>query len=158
MKRVLAMAVCLIMILSLMGCGAKDKQECANVLDEFQYACNEKDVEAILRCIEPETSSNIRLALAFVGSFADMEEEELLEEIENYLIGSTEDVDAKELFSTLEMEVTEFKADGDYAAAYVNMSFEVMEVEMERQGVFYLTKIDDIWYIENLVIGSDAMY
>lgn len=140
----------LMLILQLAACG-NEKDECRNVLDEFEYACNELDADAMLRCINPKIADPIRLGLSLLTHMTDKDIDDYVDEIAESLIETMDEVniDATELFHSMKLEVTKVKAKGKKALAYVNITFETMGVEMEKYGVFQMIQVDDIWYIES---------
>lgn len=149
-KKFMCLIMVLMLILQLTACGS-EKEECQNVLDEFEYACNELDVDAMLRCINPQIADPIRLGLSLFTHLTDKDVEDYVDEIAESLIDTMDEVniDATELFHSMELEVTKVKAKGKKASAYVNITFETMGIGMEKYGVFQMIQVDDIWYIES---------
>ena len=146
-ERILLLLLATLLLLS--ACGGK-KQACQNVLDEFEYACNELDVDAMLRCVNPRIADPIRLGLALFTNLTDTEVEDLVDQIASALIDSTDetDVNAEDLFQSMKMETTKIKVKGRNAAAYVNIQFQTLGVDMEKYGKFDLVKVNDTWYID----------
>lgn len=157
-KRFICLIVVLMLMLQFTACGGGAKKECQNVLDEFEYACNELDVDAMLRCINPELSDPIRLGLALFTHITEKDVEDMVDEIGAVLISSMDDmnVDAEELFQSMELETTKLKVKGKNAVAYVNINFETLGVEMEKYGEFNLRKIEDAWYIESFTFTENS--
>lgn len=148
-RRFICLVVLLVMAVQLTACGGKE--ECRNVLDEFEYACNELDVDAMLRCINPEIADPIRLGLALFVNVTDTDIEDIVDQVAEILISSMDEVniDASEMFHSMELETTKIKVKGKNASVYVNISFETMGMEMEKYGVFQMIQVNDTWYIES---------
>lgn len=151
MKRIF----CLMMVLVMMtfcvtGCGKKEQKECEIVLDEFEYACNELDADAILRCINPKISDPIKIGLAFVTNWTSMDTEDMVDEIAAALVGSLDEMqlDATEMFQSMELETVDFESEDGYGALLSKVTFETMGVEVEKYVVFDMIHVDDQWYID----------
>lgn len=151
MKRIIGLMLIVVMITAcLTGCGKKEQEECEIVLDEFEYACNELDLDAILRCINPEVSDPIRIGLAFVTNWTYMDTEDMVDKVATALTGTLDEInlDTTELFQSMELETKEFAAENGRAAVLSEITFETMGVEMEKYVIFDLIQLDEKWYID----------
>ena len=66
------------LVLSLCGC-SNDKGEIENLMTEFEYSCNELDIDAMLDCIDPAISDKIKLATGIASMFTNKDSDELTE-------------------------------------------------------------------------------
>lgn len=157
-KRFLCLIAVLMLTLQFTACGGSAKNECQNVLDEFEYACNELDVDAMLRCINPEIADPIRIGLALYTHITDQDTEDIVDDIGSVLISSIGEmnIDAEELFQSMELEIKKLEVKGKNAVAYVDINFETLGIEVEKYGEFDLKKVEDTWYIESFAFTENS--
>lgn len=157
-KRFICLIVVLLLTFQFTACGGSAKKECQNVLDEFEYACNELDVDAMLRCINPEIADPLRIGLALYTHVTDQDIEDTVDDIGAALISSMSEVniDAEELFQSMKLETEKIKSKGKNAVAYVKIQFETLGIEVEKYGEFDLRKVEDNWYIESFAFTENS--
>ena len=150
-RRICLMMVIVMMTFCVTGCGKKEQKECEIVLDEFEYACNELDVDAILRCLNPRISDPIRIGLAFVSNWTSMDTEDMVDEIAASLVESADEtqMNAMELFQSIELETIDYASEDGYGAVLCKATFETMGVEMEKYVIFDMVRIEEQWYIDS---------
>ena len=139
------------------GCG-KEKSECENVINEFEYACNELDVDAMLRCLHPDVADPIRAVLSLANMVSGEETEDIVDMISSELGGQLEsgNIDSDEMFNSLDIEVTDYKEDGGSADVYADISFEIAGKKKKKYGVFYMEQVDEQWYISSFDFAADT--
>ena len=89
-RKVICGVLCVISAMQLAGCGNKGKADCENVVNEFEYACNELDIDAILRCLHPDVADPIRAVLSLANMVSGEETEDVVDMIASELGGELE--------------------------------------------------------------------
>lgn len=157
-RKVIHVMLCLLMAIQLAGCGKKGQEECENVLNEFEYACNELDVDAMLRCLHPDVADPVRTLLSLTNMISGEETEDIVDMIASGLGGMMEEgnLDSEEMFNSLDIEITDYEENGSNADVYADISFELAGEPMKRYGVFHMQQIDEQWYISSFDFTADT--
>ena len=150
LRAVVAFMLIVVMSLSLVGCN-NDKKDIENLMLEFEYACNTLDFDAVLNCIDPKISDNIKLASGLLGMFTETDTDAMFEELSDYLLDSTE-VGGTSFFETIKIEIEEIDMDGDVAYVTTSLKFNVTGEEMERVATFGCIYYTEEWYIADFVL------
>ena len=115
-------AVVALAIFGLTGCTSKSDQ-IKDTLSEFEYACRNLDVNAMLKCIDPDVSDPIRFGLAVFSTFTDADYEDLVDGLfEN--VSSAEfgaNFTAEEFLSTISITDMKVKAKKNTATVTCKM-------------------------------------
>ena len=146
MERIIVCMVIATMFLT--GCGGSGKKECENVLEEFQYACNNVDVNSMLECIDPNVADPIKILIASTGEDPDECLEYLSEAILYDLSADGENVD--EMLASIVIEPEEIEVEDNYAVAYCRVSCVINGVDVVRFADIEMKTHDESWYITNL--------
>ena len=157
-RKVICGMLCVISAMQLAGCGNKGKADCENVVNEFEYACNELDIDAILRCLHPDLADPIRAVLSLANMVSGEETEDVVDMITSELGGELEkeNVDSEEMFNSLEIDTTDYEEHGRTADVYADISFELAGEPMERFGVFHMEQVNEQWYISSFEFTADT--
>ncbi len=149
-KSVVALTLVLAMCLTLVGCN-NDKKDINNLILEFEYACNTLDFDAVLNCIDPKISDNIRLAGGVIGMFTQTDTDEMFEKLSEYLLND-ESIESSEFFSSISIDIQESEIDGENAVVSTKIKYKLADVEMEREADFYCIYYNEKWYISDFAI------
>lgn len=133
------------MVLSLSGCG-KDKGEIEKLMTEFEYSCNELDIDTMLDCIDPAVSDKIRLATGIASMITDKNSDELTGELVGMLTGDGS-LNADEFFSSISIEPKDIKTGKKSAAANAIVEYSVGGEKFKKDTEFEFVNTMDKWYI-----------
>lgn len=144
-KRLVSLCLIFALILAVSGCGAKS--ECKELIEKFETACNERDVSAILECINPDKTATLKLVLSVVGDAAN----EALPKLYD-LLGITlpEEKTSLEGSNTISLEVTEYDLGKTTGTVTCKMTLNIGDDIVENNLSLKVIKVDDVWYIDGL--------
>lgn len=135
------------MVLSLCGC-SNDKSEIENLMMEFEYSCNELDIDAMLNCIDPAISDKIKLATGIAGMFTDKDFDELTEELIGMLTGD-DSLNADDFFSSIKVETTDIKTKKETGTANAIVEYSIAGEKFKKETTFDYVYNMDKWYISS---------
>lgn len=135
------------MVLSLCGC-SNDKGEIENLMTEFEYSCNEMDIDAMLNCIDPAISDKIKLATGIAGMFTDKDSDELTEELVGMLTGD-DSLNAGDFFSSIKVETTDIKTKKETGTANAIVEYSIAGEKFKKEAAFDYVYNMDKWYISS---------
>lgn len=151
LKTIMALMLIAVMSFSFVGCN-NDKKDIENLILEFEYACNTLDFDAVLNCIDPKISDNIKLAGGLLGMFTETDTDQMFEELSQYLLDNTDLGGGTSFFSTIKIDVEDIEIEGEEALVTARLKFNVTGEEMERVASFSCIYYTDKWYISNFSI------
>ena len=151
LKTIMALMLIAVMSFSFVGCN-NDKKDIENLILEFEYACNTLDFDAVLNCIDPKISDNIKLAGGLLGMFTETGTDQMFEELSQYLLDNTDLGGGTSFFSTIKIDVEDIEIEGEEALVTARLKFNVTGEEMERVASFSCIYYTDKWYISNFSI------
>lgn len=147
-KRITVLMMCAMLVLQLAACGSDSK--CKEVVEKFETACNENNLEGILDCITPDIATPIKLAVGVTSLIPGIDLSETLTGLLAELMGSADtDVDASALFSTMDLKVTKTEKKSKDRMVYVDITYEVLGTPIKSHGVFRMEEDDKEWYIKS---------
>lgn len=146
-----AILLTVIMLFGTTGCTSKSSQ-INDTLSEFEYACQNLDVNAILKCIDPDISNPIRLGLAIFSTIADADYEDIVDGLFDNISSLEFDFDfnAKEFLRTISITDTEVKAKKNTAVVTCKAGFELAGEYFDKYAEIDMIKKDEKWYISSL--------
>lgn len=137
------------------GCTSKASQ-IKDTLSEFEYACRNLDVDAMLKCIDPDVSDPIRLGMAVFSTITGTDYEDIVDvlfaNISEGEFGTS--FDAKDFLSTISVSDVKVKTKKNTATVTCKISFELAGEQFERDAAIDMGKRDDKWYITYFEILS----
>lgn len=151
MKSILLVLV--ISFASVMLCGCGDKGDIKGLMKEFESACNDLDIDAMLDCLNPKIADTVNTTLGLVGMFTDTDTDTMLDSISKALLGGTEEGEnGSEFFSTIQIDVEEIDAGKNSATVDVEISYEVNGETIDKPAEFTCnySDEDEKWYISNV--------
>lgn len=150
MKRIICLILVAVMMLTVFcGCGKSgSKKDIGNLILEFEYACNTLDIDALLDCITPQISSGVKTVFGLLGTFSDMDNEEIFDYITNALT-SEDGLDGTEFFSSIKIEVKDVTFEDETAFVDCYVSYEINKEEMKREACFTCVYYTEEWYISS---------
>ena len=137
----------LIATMVLCGC-SNDKGEIENLMTEFEYSCNELDINAIFNCIDPAISDKIRLATGIAGIFKDKDSDELTEGLVGTLTGD-DYLNADDFFSSIKIETKDIKTKKETGTANAIVEYNVAGEKFKKEATFDYVYNMDKWYISS---------
>lgn len=146
-KRIVIMMLMATMLLSLCGCG-NNKAKIENLMTEFEYSCNELDIDAMLNCIDPAISDKIKLATGIVGMFTDKDSDDLTEELVGMLTGE-ETLNANDFFSSIRIEAAEIKTKKETGICEAVVEYSLAGEKFKKNAEFEFINNMDKWYISS---------
>lgn len=151
-KRLAAALLAACMVFVLCGCTTNTSQ-IKDTLTEFQYACHNLDLKAMLRCIDPEISDPIRLGLSAYGAVTGEDTDDLLGKAVAAVFGTS--FDAKEFLDRLTVKEPKVKVKKKNATVTCKLGFLVGGESFERKTTIRLRKVEDKWYISGIELGDE---
>lgn len=144
-KGIVIMMLIATLVLSLCGC-SNDKSEIENLMMEFEYSCNELDIDAMLDCIDPAISDKIKLATGIASMFADKDSDELTEELVGLLTGE-ETINANDFFSSITIETKDIKVKKETGSSEAVVEYSLAGEKFKKNAELEFIKTLDKWYI-----------
>lgn len=150
MRRVLSFVLAVIlsvsMLVSFTGCNGSNK-EIEYLITEFENACNALDFDAVLNCINPKVSDNIKIAVGLVGMFTDTDTDEMFEKLADYL--SDGDIGGTDFFSSIKIEIKDINVEEDAALVDTVISYSLNGDDYQREATFNCIYYAEKWYISS---------
>lgn len=143
---ILVAVMTLVMLLTACGNG---KSEIESVTADFEKACNDVDLNAMLDCIDPTIASGLKFATGLAGMFSDKDTDELLDELSKLIFDNIPDK-TEEFFSSIDISVDNISVDGETATADAVIKYEMSGEKYSNNAVFTYTMTDNAWYILSL--------
>ena len=149
MNRFAALVLAAVLLVScLSGCSG-NTNKIRNTLEEFEYACRNLDIDAILGCIDPDVADPIRMVLALYSQATNQDYEDItdtaLEDVVYGIFGT--DFDPDDFLSTLSVTDAKLTVEDDLALVECVINFEIAGEKFARDSAIYLVEIRDKWYI-----------
>ena len=152
MKKVLHYMVTIMLIVTMTmgmtGCTSKASQ-IKDTLSEFEYAARNLDVNAMLKCIDPDISDPIRLGLAVFSTFTDADYEDFVDGLFDNL-GASEfesSYTAEDFLSTITISDAKLKTKKHTAVVNCKINFELAGEQFSRDASIEMIEKNDKWYI-----------
>ena len=137
-----------VMIISFSGCGESSKVKA--VISDFQTACNNMDVNAVVECIDNPIVNAVKGVSGLAGDLLDFDNEKL-NELVGDLLGDIGDIATGDYLKTMQIKVKKVKVDGTTALATAELSGKGFgESEYTKTVVFECTRVGDTWKIKNI--------
>lgn len=147
-KKIIALLLCIMLMMQFTACG--DDSECKKVVEKFETACNENDLDGILDCITPTISSPIKMAIGVAGFLSDVDLSDTFTELLAQLMGTAgNNIDAAALFGSMELNITKTEKDSKERLVYVDITYEILGEPLKSHGVFRMEEKDKEWYIKS---------
>lgn len=146
-KGIVIMMLIATMVLSLCGC-SNDKGEIENLMTEFEYSCNELDIDAMLDCIDPAISDKIKLATGIASMFTDKDSDELTEELVGMLTGDNS-LNADDFFSSIKIETSDIKTKKETGTANAIVEYSIAGEKFKKEATFEYIYDMEKWYISS---------
>ena len=143
MKKVSALVLVLVMALSILaGCGGGNSDEDAikNVVSQLQKSINDKNMDAMFNCFDPDSAEQLNTYLDTAESLG-LSKEDLAEEMFSAFGADTK---------SITMKVEKVTIDGDTATASVTMT--AADTEPSTDDLPFM-KVDGKWYLDGSSSG-----
>lgn len=159
MKKVFRYLVTIILIvimtMGITGCASK-ASKIKDTLSEFEYAARNLDVNAMLKCIDPDISDPIRFGLAVFSTITDADYEDLVDGLFDNLgvseFGSS--FNAEEFLSTISVSDAKLKIKKHTAVVTCKINFELAGQKFSRDASIEMIEKNDKWYIHSFDMFS----
>lgn len=135
------------LVLSLCGC-SNDKGEIENLMTEFEYSCNELDIDAMLDCIDPAISDKIKLATGIASMFTNKDSDELTEELVGMLTGDSS-LNADDFFSSIKIETKDIKTKKESGTSNAIVEYSIAGEKFKKEATFNYVYNMEKWYISS---------
>lgn len=150
--------ICMIFALSLNGCGGSfgGKSECMELLQDFEKACNELDIQGILNCIDPKVSDPIKTVVAIGGIVTDNVDQyvkEIMSGIEKELtdtVGSNGN--EGDVLASIELEPEKYSLKKKEGVVRCAATFEVNGMDITKTLNISVVKKNEEWYVSGISI------
>ena len=152
MKRTITSALSLLliaaMLVSLTACGASGKVK--RTIEEFQKACNNQDVNALIDCLDPSIASLLKIGAGFLGSFTGLNASEVFSTLSGLLQTGT-DTFGIDSFKTLKIKVKNIAVEDTKAEAKVTFTYMgSSDTEKTTDATISLKLSDEKWLISGV--------
>lgn len=137
--------VFILIAMSLCSCSSK-KGEIENLMTEFEYSCNELDIDAMLGCIDPSISDKIKLATGIASMFTDKDSDEMIESLVGMLTGDST-LNAKDFFSSIKITTEDIKTKKETGTANAIVEYNIAGSNYKKEAVFEYVYKTEKWYI-----------
>lgn len=133
------------------GC-SRAEREIKSVIDEFQYCCNEEDIEGMLDTIEPDISDKVKKLAGGLGKLLGKDTSDMLESLFGLIMGDLFVVDFSDFCKNMILDVQEITVDEEGEKAVVSaimtyeMNGETYSEEVEIKCVYDMEQ----WYISRI--------
>lgn len=151
-KRWIAALLAVCMLLSLTACKTNTLQ-IKDTLTEFEYACHNLDLKAMLKCIDPDISDTIRLGLSAVGALTGKDTDDLLDMAVEAVFGA--DYDPEEFLSRITVTEPKVKIKKKNATVDCKIGFELGGDTFQKGAIIRMRKVEDQWYISGIEMKDD---
>jgi len=158
MNRFVALLLAACLCLScLTGCESKSSK-IKDTLSEFEYACQNLDVDAILDCIDPDIADPIRFAVALYSGATGQDYEDFLDSVFDDLVAGVFgiDFDPYDFLSTISFTDIKVKTKKDYATVTCELNFEIAGEQFKRDATIYMIENDENWYVASIDVLSEV--
>lgn len=152
-KRIFAVTLVAALLLSLCACGSKG--EIKKTLSEFEYACKNLDLNAMLNCIDPTVAKPVQIGLAIYGMVTDNNVEDMLDDLVELVFG--ENYESSDFLSKLSIIDPDINRSGNTANVECKISFELSGQEFEKEATIKLVEKEDVWYISGISLEKTKL-
>lgn len=149
-KKCAALILIIVLTISMCACGNQNN-EIKTLTKNFENSCNKLDMNAMLDCIDPDISGNVKKLTGLIGMFSDKDTDELLDSFAKVLFSELPE-NSKEFFSSIKIKLDNIETDEDSASATAEITYEISGEDNKSNANFEYTRIDEKWYISNLDI------
>ena len=149
-KMCAALILIIVLTVSMCACGNQNN-EIKTLTKNFENSCNKLDMNAMLDCIDPDISGNVKKLTSLIGMFSDKDTDELLDSFAKVLFSELPE-NSKEFFSSIKIKLDNIETDEDSASATAEITYEISGEDNKSNANFEYTRIDEKWYISNLDI------
>lgn len=149
-KMCAALILIIVLTVSMCACGNKNN-EIKTLTKNFENSCNKLDMNAMLDCIDPDVSGNVKKLTGLIGMFSDKDTDELLDSFAKVLFSELPE-NSKEFFSSIKIKLDNIEIEEDNASANAEITYEISGEDNKSNANFEYTRIDEKWYISNLDI------
>lgn len=155
LKKAIICLMISVLILSLTSCKG-EKSKIKDTLLEFEYSCQNLDVNGMLNCIDPDVAQPIKAVLLMYGMSTGEDTSEVLDELVKTVFG--ESFKADEFLSHLTVDKVKIKVSGNTAIVNCRLNFEVEGETFTKYARINMVKLDDKWYISGIqLLKSDEV-
>ena len=145
-----ALILIITLSVSMCACGNQNN-EIKTLTKNFENSCNKLDMNAMLNCIDPDISGNVKKLTGLIGMFSDKDTDELLDSFAKVLFSELPE-NSKEFFSSIKIKLDNIETDEDSASATAEITYEISGEDNKSNANFEYTRIDEKWHISNLDI------
>ncbi len=149
-KKTIIFVLLFVLMLIMSACG-NQKNEIKTLTHNFENSCNKLDMNAMLDCIEPDISGNIKKLTGLIGMFSDKDTDELLDNFAKVLFSELPE-NSKEFFSSIKIKLDNIEIEENNASASAEIIYEISGEENKSNANFEYVCIDEKWYIADLGI------
>ena len=149
-KSIILLLVCT-MVLSLCSC-IGSKKEIQNVIDEFEYSCQNLDIDAMLNCIDPSVAQPIRALILAARLLTGTDAEDAMEDAMDMAINTVfgEDYESEEFLKGLSIEDEKISVKRKTATVECKIVFEIAGESFSQNTTIKMKNKDDTWYISGI--------
>lgn len=148
-QRMLAVVLIICLLLSMTACKSKS-EGIKETLSEFESACRELDVNAMLNCIDPDIAQPIKIGLIVYGKTTGSSIEQTLGEVVTSVFG--QNYDPKEFLSNISFEDMKIKAKKRTAKVKCNIVYNIYGEDFKQKATISMMREEDDekWYISGI--------
>lgn len=152
LRRLTALTLGVLLVLTLAGCASGDQRQIRATLNQFESACQQLDLNAMLDCMSPDAATPLRGGASLMGTLTGKTPEEILDEAVPFLFG--EDYANSDFLRSLRLKVEDIAVAGASATALCTLSYTLNGEKQQRDVSAQLVKLEvdgkSGWYISGL--------
>lgn len=148
-KKIISFMLAVAMLISLSACsyGSVEKNECEDLIDNLETACNNADISGILDCINPDKSAALKAVVNAISDGSD----KVINTVFDFLgISVTSEDSSDETIDTIFVEPTEYDLEDESGTIACTLSVKAEDTTIEKQVVFKVVKKNESWYIDGV--------
>lgn len=154
-KKMMVLVVIMTLLLSCTACGisiSSSKGACKKLIGNVEKACNDKDLSALLDCMNPDKVTGIKLVVNTIKDSADKAMEYVLDSLG---LSITAEGSADEAMKTIKIKPETYDLQDSEGTVTCKASFKAGETEIEKTLQFDVIKKDSSWYIDGVKLIED---
>ena len=144
MKRVIVVLLAMAVMVVSSACAA-DVSDIGDTLTEFEYACHNLDVRAMLNCIDPDVAEPVKFTISAYSALTGQDSEDVLDEVVIAIFGA--DFDPDEFLSHITITDPKIEVKKNTATVTCVVNFELSGDMYHWDAAIDMIKTDDKWYI-----------
>ena len=143
-KQLISALLAAAIMMTLCSC-TTNASEIEDTLSEFEYACHNLDIHAMLNCIDPDVAEPIKFSISAYSALTGQDSEDVLDELVEAVFET--DFEPDEFLSHITITDPKIKVQKNKATVTCIINFEIGGDTYHKDTIINMIKTDDKWYI-----------